>query len=394
MPISLKAASGGGSVPVNSTITLYDSNPVVTIDGNTYLRTGYLDSNVNDYPLATKRKWHQLPGFRSDRAFANQVTWGSFSRMQYRFNRWIIASHNLGSSTDIYIHSWANFNTAPTLYSGALAGNSGETQPAVMVWDAAGNRLLCYFNRGDQVLVTTDGVNWSGLGMTGVSGKQVVDVIQYSANNYVGLFDDGIYTSTNATTWTRRQSWTVRDTASTINTMVIAKLATDGSRVVAMVRGKNIFYTSTDTITWTSTAAPSDRQCAGYVEYSNNQWACSFNDEYLNTYSALSNTGTTWTVSSTTGFAPQWHPLLNQYTAGTNNLSKDGLNWISATPSSNYGNNGNIYNWVIVGDTTYGINTNASNVFAISARVTPECVGIPYSLQGIAVSPNTYIRVK
>lgn len=52
--INMQTGIGGGGTPINSIITLKSIDPIVTSDGEVYLRSGYIESDPLVYPDATK----------------------------------------------------------------------------------------------------------------------------------------------------------------------------------------------------------------------------------------------------------------------------------------------------------------------------------------------------
>jgi len=386
-----KLFSGGGSVPINGFVDMYETDPVVTKGSDIYFKSGYVDTAVSNYPDATKRKWQRIP------STVNVITWGTGdvitngSDMQFRFGRYIVAHHNLQSSGSLTVSSTTDMMVNPTTYTQSV-GVQSTWAPACMVWNGYENKLRVYCSNANNVYETTNGTSYTITALTGLgTTKHIIDVILIGTT-YVALVSDGIYTSTNGTAWTQRQAWSLSPNP----VLYYGKLSTDGTRVNAMYQGLGIYYTSTNLTTWTSTNTPSGYVSTGFGGYGNSKWLATFRAVDGTNYTATGTNGTSWTLSTTSVSTTEvrWHPELAQYTGtSTAQLSKDGLNWIEVANLPTGVPKG-ISKWVINGTTTYGLGSFSTVTYGLYSDTIPEVVGLPYSLTTLALNANKYLRVK
>lgn len=379
--MDLSLLNGGGVVPVNSFIDLYEFAPVVERDGATYFRTGYVSAAVENYPLATQMSWLYPPA--DGTTFANAQT----SQIEYRFSRFIIArsyaasggQFQIGSSTDYT--NWAD-NATATL---TVQASSAPT----LVWDSVGSALHCYVANHANRFKTTNGTAWTTEALTGLAGH-VIDVIRLPSI-WVALTTDGIYSSTNGIAWTQRQAWAANAVTDA------GKLAVDGSNnIMAMLSGMSVYYTSANGTGWTSQNCPANHTATGHVAYGDSKWQTAFKNTIRNvTVAATATNLTAWTLGETTGVAGRWNSALNVWLgdprAGSQNpqmYSKDGLNWITTANSIQ-----SVGGWTVVGNKTYGMRVT-SNITYNSASHLGNVVGLPYSLGSVTINANKYLRVK
>ncbi|WP_348731844.1 hypothetical protein [Rheinheimera texasensis] len=379
--MDLSLLNGGGVVPVNSFIDLYEFEPVVERDGATYFRTGYVSNAVENYPLATKMSWLYPPA--DGTTFASAQT----SQIEYRFSRWIIArsyasgggQFQIGSSTDYT--NWAD-NATATLTVQA-------TSAPTLVWDSVGSALCCYVANHANRFKTTNGTAWTPEAINGLAGH-VIDVIRLPSI-WVALTSAGIFSSTDGLNWTQRQAWAANAVTDA------GKLAVDESNnIMAMLSGMSVYYRSANGTSWTSQNCPANHTATGHVAFGNSKWQTAFKNTIRNvTVAAIANNITTWTLGETAGVAGRWNSELSVWLGdprgGSQNpqmYSKDGLNWITTANSIQ-----SVGGWTVVGNKTYGMRVN-SNITYNSASHLGNAVGLPYSLGSVTINANKYLRVK
>lgn len=390
---SLRAVlGGGGGIPVNSFVDMYETDNIINKEGAVYFKTGYVDTDVASYPDAQKRTW-QLPVVST----IGSSLGGSglqYSNMEYRFSRWIIASNDQAATGGFLIKSTNNFTFSPdvtfsTNYSENIGVQSLANKPK-LIWNSANSTLYCYVNNAAKRYKTTDGTNWTSDALTGLtSAKFISDVILFGTT-WVAIADDGIYSSADGLAWTLRQAWSITGT-----TTKPAKLTTNGSTIVAMSDEASNYYTSTNGTTWASVSTPSGYVTKAQSDFGDGKWGAVFKQTLTsNVVTGTSTNTTTWVVSqSPITLLPEmrWHSTLAQWVMGVGNMySKDGINWVTVTTDLSKG----LAGWVIVSNETYGFTQISGIKTAGRSQSLPEVVGLPYSLVSITVSPNKYLRVR
>lgn len=397
---SLRAVlGGGGGIPVNSFVDMYETDNIINKEGAVYFKTGYVDTDVASYPDAQKRTW-QLPVVSSTGSVIGSAGF-RISNMQYRFGRWIISTNDQGSGGNFVIKSTNNFTFSPNVsFTDNYSENIGVVplwNAAVFVWNSGNSTLYCYVNNSGKRYKTTDGINWTSDAMTTLTTSRYISDVILFGSVYLAITDNGIYSSTDGLAWTLRQSWSI--TGITFKT---AQFFTNNTTVVCMSDEANVYYTTTNGTTWTSVNTPSGYVTKGYGDYGDGKWATVFKSTTTNQFfSATSTDTTTWTIAQTptSSGVIRWHSVLGQWVQSVGNVySKNGLDWIYGASTGNTFSA--IGGWVIVSNETYGW-TSYSTVFtAARSSSLPEVVGVPYSLLSstgqvtVATSGNKYVRVR
>lgn len=375
---------GGGSVPINSFIDLYEFESVVVRDGATYFRTGYVDTNVSAYPDASKMSW-LYPATDG----TGQGGWSQVSSWEYRFNRWICAMSNSSSTGTFSFVSSADFVSFST--GGGASLTVQATQSPVLAWNGSNNTLYCYVGTHSSRFKTTDGINWTTDSITGLTGH-IMDVVLFGSL-WVALTTTGIWSSTDGLTWTQRLVWAAGASTDA------GKIAIDGSgNIIAVQNGKSVYYTSSNGTSWVSQNCPADHTAAGWLAFGDGKLQATFRN--VLTTGIVSGTATSltnWVLGATTGFAGRYHNALGVWVgapigfAATNQAySKDGKDWIQVGGSVT-----TIGGWVVVGSKTYGSRLiGGSNFSPASCSHLVNVVGLPYSLSSLAIGSNKFLRVK
>lgn len=304
MPISLKAASGGGSTPVGS-ITLFPySMPVdfVQDNGNRYLRSGFIETDISKFDntifgqtRATYWQW-STAGVSSPVFPVGAASNGTV----------IIVIFDDGSGAGRIDRSTNNGTT--------WVGQSTTTAtPKDIIWAQSLGLFVIVFN-GGTIWTSPDGASWTPRTSNTSSN---LNSVAWNGSLMVAVGASGtIVTSPNAITWTPRTSgisstlntiafgsgvwfssgaidsgnravsstdginWTVRTVDATDSgSTPTGSLVHDGSKFVLAVGGVRGIYTSTNGISWSKVSGSNLLTTTGvgttFIDFAQGQYVLS-----------------------------------------------------------------------------------------------------------------------
>ena len=385
--MKMSEVSGSGSVPLNGFVDLFETQPVVVRNGMTLFRTGYVDSNVANYPQATQMPWLYPPGdlTGSLTTLAGNIQTSVF---EYRFSRLILAWSAASSTGSFGIRSSSDLNNFSDNTTATLTIQSSSAP--TLVWDSVGSVLHCYVANHGNRFNTSNGTSWTTTALSGLAGH-VIDVIR-TPTIWVALTSAGIYSSSDGVSWTQRQAWTADAVADN------GKLAIDGSNnIVAMLANKSVYYSSVNGTSWVSQNCPANHVSVGHVAFGDSKWQTAFKNTVTNTVLAATSTNfTSWTLGSTGGVVGRWNSTLGVWMGDPRfgatygqSYSKDGLNWITAASTIPM-----VGAWTVVSGKVFGLRIGGGNYLFNNASHLGSVVGLPYSIGTVSINANKYLRVK
>lgn len=272
MPISLKAAAGGGGFPIGAELLMEGVLPVlIDSDGQKWLKTGYIETNAANFDntywantRATLWKQNELDSNKSVTGLAIKgnivIAVGSDSNGSY-FRKSTDGGVTWGASTNLLIRASGQVNDI--IYSTSLNmfvtvhadgsiltstddGVSFQTRrsnvpPALNAIAFANNTFVAVGQTGT-IITSPDGINWTSR-TSGVTTNFLS--VAYGSGGWLACAntttDTSVYSS-NLTSW----STTTITTSSSGQT---ARVFNDGTRFIACTIG--VFTANTVTGPWT-----------------------------------------------------------------------------------------------------------------------------------------------
>lgn len=312
------AGAGGGSA-LNAFISLYSGNkPLFTADKAQYLRTGYYSEDTEGYPDAETGNY--LVNLNAMEALASSYNAVSNVHFSATYNRYYLATITGGNNLTISRYdaeTWQKNTSSHSVSSVSLT----------RIVEKNGTIILTV---GSALYRSTDGVTFSEASPPGVC----VD-LHYSAR--LGLFiailnNSQIYTSTNGTSWTARQS-------SSLSASQFGSITESGALLLATANAATrVYYTSTDGLTWTQRLMPvSQLHCAAY-------------SPTLNLFCLVAGTQTFYSTNGIDWLAGE--NLLNNY-----------INRISWDPATE-----KFYSSIFMNDIHYTISSSDGKVWSVEHR--------------------------